>query len=258
MQGKEDMSESKSRSTDPVTVTREAGETRAGFLRKAGLGGAALVGGGAFLGSPGTAFAGHTDSVPDVDVLNYALTLEYLEATFYTLALGGSGTAGVPASSARFNRKRITGGGHFAGLGGRIRRSAHDLLTDIRDHEVAHVDFLRGALGPAAVGPCTFNFSSALRSVRSFLQTAQLLENTGVMAYDGAIRYVDAGDNLQAGAQIATVEARHAAYLNLINRDSPFPSAFDQGKKPSEIFAAAKPFIVTCPPAVVALFGRLP
>ncbi len=78
------------------------------------------------------------------------------------------------------------------------------------------------------------------------------------MAYDGAIRYVDAGDNLQAGAQIATVEARHAAYLNLINRESPFPSAFDQGKKPSEIFAAAKPFIVSCPPAVTALFGRLP
>lgn len=77
-----------------------------------------------------------------------------------------------------------------------------------------------------------------------------MLENTGVMAYDGAIRYVDTGDFLQAGAQIAAVEARHAAYLNLINRDSPFPSAFDQGTKPSEIFIAAKPFIVSCPDAV--------
>lgn len=70
------------------------------------------------------------------------------------------------------------------------------------------------------------------------------------MAYDGAIRYVDTGDFLQAGAQIAAVEARHAAYLNLINRDSPFPSAFDQGTKPSEIFIAAKPFLVSCPDAV--------
>ena len=85
-----------------------------------------------------------------------------------------------------------------------------------------------------------------------------MLENTGVMAYDGAIRFVDAGDNLQAGAQIATVEARHAAYLNLINGDSPFPSAFDEGKKPSEIFAAASPFIVSCPAEVQALFARLP
>ena len=258
MQGKEDMSESENRSTDPVTVTPEAGETRAGFLRKAGLGGAALVGGGAFLANPGTAFAGHTDNVSDVDVLNYALTLEYLEATFYTLALGGRGTTGVPSSRGRFTRGRITGARQFAGFGGRIRRHAHHFLTDIRDHEVEHVEFLRGALGAGAVGPCTFDFSVALRNVGNFLETAQLLENTGVMAYDGAIRYVDAGDNLQAGAQIATVEARHASYLNLINGDNPFPSAFDQGKKPSEIFAAAKPFIVTCPPEVVALFGRLP
>lgn len=75
---------------------------------------------------------------------------------------------------------------------------------------------------------------------------------------DGAIRYVDAGDVLQARAQIATVEARHASYLNLINSDSPFPDAFDQGKNPSEILAAAMPFIVSCPAEVAALFGRLP
>ncbi len=238
--------------------TLEGGHTRAGFLRKAGLGGAALVGGGALLGVPGAAFAGHTDAIPDADILNYALTLEYLEATFYTQALGGGGTTGVPASSARFNRGGITGAKQLAGFGGRIRSSAYDYLTDIRDHEVGHVDFLRGQLGAAAVGPCTFNFSSSLRDVGSFLSTAQVLENTGVMAYDGAIRYVDAGDVLQAGAQIATVEARHAAYLNLINGGSPFPVAFDQGKKPSEIFAAASPFIVSCPAAVTALFGRLP
>jgi len=87
-----------------------------------------------------------------------------------------------------------------------------------------------------------------------------VLENTGVMAYDGAIRYVDTGDFLQAGAQIATVEARHAAYLNLLNRTSPFPDAFDMGKLPSQIIAAVKAtgFIVSCPPEVNALFGRLP
>ncbi len=164
----------------------------------------------------------------------------------------------MPASHAEFSRGEITGAKQFAGFGGRIRSTAYRYLTDIRDHEVEHVDFLRGALGGQAVGPCEFDFSSGLSNVGAFLETAQLLENTGVMAYDGAIRYVDAGDNLQAGAQIATVEARHAAYLNLINRDSPFPTAFDQGKKPSEIFAAASPFIVSCPPEVVALFKRLP
>ena len=114
----------------------------------------------------------------------------------------------------------------------------------------------------SAVGPCRFDFSAALGSVESFIETAQLLENTGVMAYDGAIRYVDAGGNLQAGAQIATVEARHAAYLNLINGDSPFPTAFDMGTKPSEIVEAVLDtgFVVpeSCPPEVLALFSRLP
>jgi len=246
-------------SMKPITAPNQATEsadTRAAFLRKAGLG-AALVGGGALLG-PGVASAGHSDPIPDVDVLNYALTLEYLEATFYTQALGGSGTTGVPPSGATFSQGEVTGSNIFAGFGGRIRSTAYGYLTDIRDHEITHVNFLRGALGGAAVGPCTFDFGSALGSVDSFISTAQVLENTGVMAYDGAIRYVDDGNTLQAGAQIATVEARHAAYLNLINRDSPFPRAFDEGKPPSAIFAAASPFIVSCPPAVLALFGRLP
>lgn len=251
------MRESKMSEAIPA-VAREGGDTRAGFFRKAGLGGAALIGGGALLGSPSAALAGHGDDFPDVDILNYALTLEYLEAAFYTQALGGSGTTGVSASRAEFSRGEITGAKQFAGFGGRIRSKAYGYLIDIRNHEVKHVDFLRGALGGQAVGPCKFNFSSGLRNVRAFLETAQLLENTGVMAYDGAIRYVDDGDNLQAGAEIATVEARHAAYLNLINRDSPFPDAFDEGKPPSAIFAAASPFIVSCPDEVTELFGRLP
>ena len=242
----------------PSNPTIEGGHTRAGFLRKAGIGGAALVGGGALLGVPSAAFAGHADKIPDADILNYALTLEYLEATFYAEALGSSGTTGVPARAATFDRRDITRAKQLARLGGRIRKSAYGHLSDIRDHEITHVEFLRGQLGAAAVGPCIFDFSAALGSVGSFLSTSQLLENTGVMAYDGAIRYVDAGDALQAGAQIATVEARHASYLNLINGASPFPSPFDQGKKPSEILAAASPFIVSCPAAVTALFGRLP
>ena len=241
----------------PVETGVEGLDSRASFLRKLGLGAGVLAGGGVLL-APSAAFAGHEDAIPDVDILNYALTLEYLEATFYTQALGGDGTTGVPKSGATFTQGQITGSNIFAGFGGRIRSTAYGYLTDIRDHEIMHVNFLRGALGAAAVGPCTFTFAAALGSVDAFISTAQVLENTGVMAYDGAIRYVDAGDTLQAGAQIATVEARHAAYLNLINRDSPFPTAFDQGLPPSEIFALAKPFIVSCPSTVVALFGRLP
>ncbi len=233
------------------------GGTRRTFLRKAAVGGGVVLGAGVLAGSAG---AGHNDAVPDVDVLNFALTLEYLEASFYVAALGGAGTTGVPGSSGVFGRGQIAGSKVFAGFGGQIRSTGYEYLTTIRDHEVEHVNFLVGALGAAAVPACTFNFSSALGSVETFVATAQVLENTGVMAYDGAIRYVDEGDYLQAGAQIATVEARHAAYLNLLNRTSPFPDAFDMGKLPSQIITAVvgTGFIVTCPLEVTALFGRLP
>ncbi len=244
-----------------IALREEAtGQTRKAFLRKAGLGGAAVLGGGVLLGpGAGIGRAGHTDAVPDVDVLNFALSLEYLEATFYTQALGGPGVPGlVPESPGVFGRGDITGSREFAGFGGRLRSDAYGLLTDIRDHEVTHVEFLVGALGAAAVPPCTYTFGDAFGSVGSFLSTARLLENTGVMAYDGAIRYVEAGDFLQAGAQIATVEARHAAYLNLITGQSPFPSPFDTGLRPQQIIAAAGSFFGSCPASVLALFRRLP
>ncbi|MBA3734553.1 MAG: ferritin-like domain-containing protein [Actinobacteria bacterium] len=253
---------------DPNGVVPEAeqatGQTRRGFLRKTAIVGGTAIGGSTILAAfPAIARAGHGDSVADADVLNYALTLEYLEATFYTQALGGQGAPAdmVPSSPVKFGRGAITKSKLFAGFGGRIRSGAYSNLITIRDHEVTHVKFLRAgikAAGATPVDACSFNFSSALKSVGSFIATARVLENTGVMAYDGAIRYVDTGDFLQAGAQIATVEARHAAYLNLISRGSPFPAPFDSGKKPSEIFAAAKPFISSCPPPVLALFSRLP
>lgn len=245
----------------PLVKTEERLDSRANFLRKLGLGAGAVAGGGFLLAKTDTASAGHTDPVADADILQYALTLEYLEASFYTQALGGRGTTGVPASSAKFGVGAITGSKFLKPFGGQIKRTAYGYLSAIRNHEVAHVDFLRAGLtaaGATPVRPATFDFSAGLGNVGAFLKTAQLLENTGVMAYDGAIRYIDTGDFLQAGAQIATVEARHAAYLNLINRGSPFPRAFDSGKKPSEILAAARPFITSVPSEVTALFGRLP
>ena len=249
---------------DMVFLTTERPDTRAEFLRKAGIGGAALVGGGVLLGaSAGTARAGHDNptAITDVDILNFALTLEYLEASFYVQALGSGSKAlppGVPASAGKFKRGAITGAKQLAGLGGRVRSTSYGYLSAIRDHEVTHVVFLRTALGAAAAPACVFDFSKGLTNVSTFLATARTLENTGVMAYDGAIRYVDTGDNLQAGAQIATVEARHAAYLNLITRQSPFPSSFDTGKKPSEIVAAvqATGFIKSCPQPVLDLFAK--
>jgi rubrerythrin len=162
----------------------------------------------------------------DLEVLNYALTLEHLEYAFYR--------DGLERFSARdFNR---------AGF----RKPAYGRLKTIREHERIHVETLTDVIrdlggDPVGEAPC-YAFATAFGSVEAFLATAQLLENTGVSAYDGAIALIDSPELQTAGATIATVEARHAAYLNDLNGDSPFPEAFDEPKTPEEVLAAAAPF----------------
>lgn len=161
----------------------------------------------------------------DIDVLNYALTLEHLEYAFYRDGLVQF------ANNADFPD------------GVRPR------LLDIRDHEKEHVDTLIGviqSLGGTPVMELCYNFGFGNSSAQ-FLDVAQLLENTGVMAYTGAVATIRSAAVLTASATIATIEARHASYLNLINGDNPFPDSFDTPKSKQEILAAAGGFIVACP-----------
>ena len=163
-----------------------------------------------------------------VDVLNYALTLEHLEYAFYRDGLD------------QFNP-------------GDFDNGVFALLGDIRDHEDAHVDTLTDvidSLGGNPVDEQCYNFDVLqqggnfdFQDPDGFLQIAQLLENTGVSAYTGALADINSGDLQTAGATIATVEARHASYLNLINGDNPFPMAFDDPQTMDEILAAAGGFI---------------
>ncbi len=193
-----------------------------------------LKGGAVVAGAAGMmSFSGLLAAAPalqfgsDLDILNYALTLEHLEYAFYRDGLNGLGA------------------GAFSALPTFGGQSALASFQAIRDHEGQHVQTLIQviqSLGGTPVAEAKYNFGYS--NVAGFVKVADALENTGVSAYDGAIRYVQNPDLKQAAATIATVEARHAAYLNLLTGTSPFPAAFDTPKSKDEILAIAGPFIV--------------
>lgn len=222
-----------------------------------------------------------TSAGNDINILNYALTLEFLEATFYTTFVGaGAAPAGstsltglvgtVTGSPKAYTATDLSGSALFTGFPAAFTSGLFSLFTQIRDHETTHVATLISvikSLGGTPTQPCTYTFPVA--SVGDFLTVAQALENTGVSAYDGAINMISNPMLVQAGATIATVEARHASFLNLIAggglasgnfapaaatgtpgpgiSNSPFPTAFDTPLTMSQILAIAKPFLTSCP-----------
>ena len=183
----------------------------------------------------------------DLVVLNYALTLENLESSFYNLALGNGGTAGV-FTAANFSSS-VYPANIFA------------MLQTIQSHENQHVAFLTGVINSAspntAVAVCSYNFTAAMASPAAFLATAAALENGGQSAYDGAINGITSPAYAEAAATIATVEARHAAFLNELQlplyATSPFPetNGFDTANPPATIAGVIAPFILNCPIPIV-------
>jgi len=159
-------------------------------------------------------------------VLNYALTLEHLEATFYRDGLE------------EFGEEEF----EEAGLG-----PARPFLEQIRDHEIEHVEVLTETitqLGGEPVEEAEYDFGDALTDPAVFLATAQALENTGVSAYDYAGAAISDPELLTAAGTIAAVEARHASYLNFVNGTLPFPAAFETPLSRDEVLEIASPFFV--------------
>jgi Ferritin-like domain len=184
-------------------------QTRASFLKKAGIGVGAVAGSSAFFGAlPALASAGVAKS--DVAILNFALTLEYLEAAFYTEAV----------SKGKFSGKV----GQFASV--------------VSAHENAHVAFLKGALGSAAVAKPKFDFKGTTTDMAKFQATAQVLEDTGVAAYLGQVGNIKSKKILGAAGSILPIEARHAGWIRDINNTSGAPTAFEGGKAKQQILAA--------------------
>jgi len=167
----------------------------------------------------------------DVTILNYALTLEYLEANFYAGALR------------KFNKKAFQKAGYPAFVYERVRALAAQ--------EASHASFLAGALGDAATVPCTYNFP--YRTIPEFLALSRVLEGVGVSAYLGAAADITEDAYLTAAGSILTVEARHQAVISEIQGASGFPSAYDTPLSYSQVFSLAAPFIVSCPPNAAPL-----
>lgn len=174
------------------------GQTRAQLLRAAALGGGAIIGGGALLAMPAIGEA-RPNPAQDRDILNFALTLEYLEAAFYVEAVNRGALSGEPL----------------------------EFATTARDHETAHVEFLRDALGSAAVASPRFDFKNTTATTNSFLRTAVVLEDTGVAAYLGQSFRLSNPRLTLIAAHVLVVEARHAAWVRfLVPNLSPAPDAF--------------------------------
>ena len=172
----------------------------------------------------------------DIDLLNYALTLEHLEAAFYNQGLR------------QFSNVDIAKATFAADLGETASGELYAYLSLIRSHENTHVRTLQSVLrsfGATPVLACRYNFDFS--TVDSFLNTARVLENTGVMAYDGALGMIRSPRLRTAAASIATVEARHAAYFNVLSGNLAAPDAFDPTKTMAEILQIAAPFLAACP-----------
>lgn len=168
-----------------------AGDTRADLFRKAGIAGGSLIASGVLFGGlPALASAAKPSKKQDVAILNYALTLEYLEAAFYKQALS-------------------------ANFGGDLGAFARLVAAD----EAAHVEFLKRVLGRAAVKSPRFDFGDTTSNEARFRATAFALETTGVAAYSGQATNLKQVPVIRAAVSILTVEARHAGAIAALNGD---------------------------------------
>jgi len=202
-------------------------ETRAAFLKKAGVGLGAIAVGGALAGAMPSIARGQAIPQSDIDILNFALTLEFLEAEFYAQA----------------NANKAWGS----------NRELRRFSTVVAQHEKVHENFLKKVLGAKAVAKPKFDFKDTVTNAAKFAATAQVLEDTGVHAYLGQVPNIKAKAVLLGAGRILPVEARHAAWIRDIRFSggtnpptTPAPGAFEDGFSKAKILAAvtATGFIV--------------
>jgi rubrerythrin len=189
------------------------GVSRQAFLVRGALAAGAVY--GTTMISPFVRGAFAAEGMGDVDILNFALTLEYLEADFYRRALK-------------------------LGLSSEVAKVARSF----GDAEQQHVDALAATIKKLGGTPVASpKFSFPMKDEKSFLKLAQTLEDTGVSAYNGAGPAITSKEVLAAAGSIVQVEARHAAVIRQLRGNVPAPDAFDASLDTKQVLAAVKPLI---------------
>ena len=161
----------------------------------------------------------------DIGILNYAYALEQLEAAFYIKVMD-SRYSGISSTEVSY-------------------------LTDIRDHEIAHREFFKAAIGANAIPALEVDFSTIDFSSRaSVLGTAKAFEDLGVSAYNGAGALLKSADYLTLAGKIVSVEGRHAALIRDLLSNGTFAddldaNALDIHKLPLEVLSIASTYIKT-------------
>lgn len=218
--------------TETLLESESAGIGRRSFLRYAGIGlaGAGILAAGACKKSnPADGMNNGIDigAQGDFAILNYAYALEQLEAAFYTQVVATMYTGATTDEIA--------------------------LFTDIRDHELAHREFFKAALGTNAIPALTPDFTSVNFSNKaSVLATAQAFEDLGVSAYNGAGKLIKSADYLVLAGKIVSVEARHAALIRDLISNGTFANSevidangLDKSRMPSEVLTIASAYVTT-------------
>ena len=194
------------------------GLTRSAFLVRSTLAAGAVYGMGAITPFVGSAFGQKGDEA-DIEILNFALTLEFLESEFYKRAIRD-----------------------VKDLSGDVLATAEQVLED----EDAHVTALETTikdLGGKAVKAPAFNFGDSFKSAKDFLKTAVIFEDTGVSAYNGAAPSIKSKDVLGAAGSIVQVEGRHAALMRSFGGEQATVGAFDMALDQDAVLEAVQPFI---------------
>lgn len=187
---------------------------RRAFLKGAGIAGIGLAAAGLTATNFGTGEQKvEAAQYADAEILNFALNLEYLEAEFYLMATYGTTLLKAGIIKSWQQSGPTTGGKMVNNLGG---ADVAYIATALRVDEIAHVQFLRSALGSAAVKKPAINLDAlgyGFGSVHDFVKLARQFEDVGVSAYLGAAPFISNSAYLSAAASILGTEAQHSGAI---------------------------------------------